>query len=62
MTLANGSIGQRFALAEASYTLIRLCQTFSRIECAPGEEDRPWVESLNLTCAVWGGVTVRCWA
>ncbi|KAI4214642.1 MAG: hypothetical protein LQ351_002715 [Letrouitia transgressa] len=53
--------GQQFALTEASYTLIRLCQTFDRIECVQEEKERPWVESLNLTCAVTGGVNVRCW-
>ena len=53
-------LGQQFALTEASYTIARLCQTFSRIETAPGEESRSWTESLNLTCAVYGGVKVRC--
>lgn len=53
--------GQQFALTEASYTIIRLCQQFSRIEVVPGQESRPWTESLNLTCAVTGGVNVRCW-
>ncbi|KAF6232474.1 hypothetical protein HO173_009354 [Letharia columbiana] len=53
--------GQQFALTEASYTIVRLCQQFSKIEVVPGQEDRPWTESLNLTCAVAGGVNVRCW-
>lgn len=54
-------LGQQFALTEASYTIVRLCQQFSKIEVVPGQEDRPWTESLNLTCAVAGGVNVRCW-
>ncbi|MCJ1385152.1 hypothetical protein MMC17_008271 [Xylographa soralifera] len=54
-------VGQQFALTEASYTLVRLCQHFSKIEVVPEEKLRPWTESLNLTCAVTGGVNVRCW-
>ncbi|KAL9000148.1 MAG: hypothetical protein Q9188_005739 [Gyalolechia gomerana] len=53
--------GQQFALTEASYTIIRLCQTFSKIECVADQKKRPWIESLNLTCSVTGGVNVRCY-
>lgn len=41
-------IGQQFALLEASYTTIRLMQTFSRIE---PRDDRPWKEWITLTLA-----------
>ncbi|CZT21029.1 related to n-alkane-inducible cytochrome P450 [Ramularia collo-cygni] len=48
-------IGQQFGLAEASYTVVRLCQAFSGIKCnAPG----PWIENVNLTCMNLSGAKV----
>ena len=49
-------LGQQFALIEASYTTIRLCQTFSGIESR--DEDGKWVEHLTLTCVNHGGAKV----
>ncbi|KUJ09796.1 putative cytochrome P450 [Mollisia scopiformis] len=49
-------IGQQFALTEASYTTIRLLQSFKDI--APRGEDAPLLEILTLTNAVRGGVPV----
>lgn len=48
-------LGQQFALTEASYTTIRLCQAFSGIESRDAE---PWQESLALTCVNYGGAKV----
>ncbi|KAF6221995.1 hypothetical protein HO133_001963 [Letharia lupina] len=48
-------IGQQFALTEASYTTIRLMQEFKSIE---SRDDRPWTESLTLTCAIHQGTIV----
>lgn len=48
-------IGQQFALTEASYTTIRLMQEFKSIE---SRDDRPWTESLTLTCAIHQGTLV----
>ncbi len=39
-------VGQEFALIEASYTTIRLMQTFSRIEA---RDERDWCEYVTLT-------------
>ena len=39
-------LGQQKALAEASYTLIRLAQTFKRIE---SRDDREWAGDQKLT-------------
>jgi len=48
-------LGQQFALTEASYTTVRLCQAFSGIESRlPGE----WRESLTLTCVSGDGAKV----
>ncbi|KAA8567625.1 hypothetical protein EYC84_008099 [Monilinia fructicola] len=45
-------IGQQFALTEASYTTIRLLQTFSKIE---SRDARPFTELLTLTMSnKWG--------
>lgn len=49
-------LGQQFAITEAAYTTIRLCQSFSKIEAS--DDGRPWTESLTLTCAVGQGVRV----
>lgn len=48
-------LGQQFALTEASYTTVRLCQTFSGIV---GHNKEPWTESLTLTCVSLGGAKV----
>ena len=48
-------IGQQFALTEASYTTIRLMQEFKNVE---SRDDRPWTESLTLTCAIQQGTIV----
>ncbi|KAK0510044.1 hypothetical protein JMJ35_007438 [Cladonia borealis] len=55
-----GSMGQQFALTEASYTLTRIFQSFSKIEVVPEDVHKPWIENLTLTCAV-NGVNVKCW-
>ncbi len=60
MARANNSIGQQFALTEASYTLTRVFQSFSKIEVVPEDVHKPWIENLTLTCAV-NGVNVKCW-
>ncbi|TVY92117.1 Cytochrome P450 monooxygenase [Lachnellula willkommii] len=48
-------IGQQFALTEASYTVIRVLQSFSSIE---KRDDSELLEHLALTSAVKGGVHV----
>ena len=48
-------IGQQFALTEASYTTVRLCQAFSGIE---SRDPEPWQESLTLTCVNHNGAKV----
>ncbi|KAL8941664.1 MAG: hypothetical protein Q9211_001726 [Gyalolechia sp. 1 TL-2023] len=48
--------GQQFAITEAAYTTIRLCQAFSKIEAR--DDGGPWTESLTLTCAVGQGVHI----
>ncbi|KAL8777852.1 MAG: hypothetical protein Q9194_002328 [Teloschistes cf. exilis] len=48
-------IGQRFALTEASYTVVRLLQTFEAIEM---RDPRPWTESIGATCSNANGVQV----
>ena len=48
-------LGQQFALTEASYTTIRLCQAFSGIE---SRDNGPWRESLTLTCVNLNGAKV----
>jgi cytochrome P450 len=48
-------LGQQFSLTEASYTIIRLLQEFSKIESRdPGQ----WEEGLGMTCASFNGVKV----
>lgn len=41
-------LGQQFALTEASYTTVRLCQAFSGIESR--DPTNEWQERLQLTC------------
>ena len=48
-------LGQQFALTEASYTTVRLCQAFSGIE---SRDPEPWREQLTLTCVNFGGAKV----
>jgi len=48
-------VGQQFALAEASYTIVRLVQEFGDIIDRDGTE---WVEQLSLTMASGKGVKV----
>jgi len=49
-------LGQQFALTEASYTTVRLCQAFSAIESRdPGNV---WREKINLTCVNLDGAKV----
>ena len=48
-------LGQQFALAEAGYTTVRLCQAFEGIEQRDFE---PWIEGLLLTCASGNGAKV----
>lgn len=44
--------GQNFALTEATYVLVRILQTFKRIE---SRDDRPWFEFITLTLACGNG-------
>lgn len=49
------SIGQQFALTEASFTTIRILQAFSGIEA---RDEEAMGDMLTLTAAVKGGVKV----
>ncbi|RMD44523.1 hypothetical protein DV735_g510, partial [Chaetothyriales sp. CBS 134920] len=49
-------LGQQFALAETSYILIRLLQSFSEIRAV--DPDGVWTENLTITCSVGSGVWV----
>ncbi|KAI9741695.1 MAG: hypothetical protein M1834_000080 [Cirrosporium novae-zelandiae] len=48
-------LGQQFALTEASYTTVRLMQRVKSIE---SRDDKPWTESLTLTCCSLHGTQV----
>jgi len=48
-------LGQQFALTEASYTTVRMCQAFSAIE---SRDSNPWAEGLTLTCVNFHGAKV----
>ncbi|CAK3741847.1 Cytochrome P450 52A12 [Lecanosticta acicola] len=48
-------LGQQFALTEASYTTVRLCQAFGGIESRDSE---PWIEQITLTCVSQNGAKV----
>jgi cytochrome P450 len=48
-------IGQRYALTEVSYVLIRMVQEFRRLE---SRDPRPWEESLALTLCSRNGARV----
>jgi cytochrome P450 len=49
-------LGQQYALMEASYTTVRLCQVFGSIESRDPTE--VWREKINLTCVNLGGAKV----
>ncbi|KAL4881318.1 cytochrome P450, partial [Aspergillus karnatakaensis] len=49
-------IGQRYALTEVSYVLVRMVQEFKGLE---SKDDGEWVENLALTLCPKGGVKVR---
>ena len=53
--LTEFSIGQQFALTEASFTTIRILQAFKNIEA---RDNSPLKELMTLTSAVRGGVHV----
>lgn len=48
-------LGQQFALTEASYTTIRLLQTFKDIQ---SRDPNPWIEGLSLTATSANGTLV----
>ncbi|KAK0988782.1 hypothetical protein LTS01_009051 [Friedmanniomyces endolithicus] len=48
-------LGQQFAINEASYTTVRLCQAFQTIE---SRDPGPWVEALTLTAVNLNGAKV----
>jgi cytochrome P450 len=49
-------LGQQFALTEASYTTVRLCQAFAGIESRDPTDE--WREKLTLTCVNLEGAKV----
>jgi cytochrome P450 len=49
-------LGQQFALTEASYTTVRLCQAFAGIESK--DETSEWREKFTLTCVNLEGAKV----
>jgi cytochrome P450 len=49
-------LGQQFALTEASYTTVRLCQAYSAIESR--DPSNVWREKINLTCVNLEGAKV----
>jgi cytochrome P450 len=46
-------LGQQYALTEASYVTVRLCQEFKEIL---SRDNEPWKENLTLTCCSKNGV------
>jgi cytochrome P450 len=48
-------LGQQYALTEASYTTVRICQQFSQLE---SRDDGPWRENLTLTMCSKNGCKV----
>lgn len=48
-------IGQQYALTEAAYTIVRLLQTFDKIEARDAE---PWQEHLGVTLSSCHGTKV----
>lgn len=49
-------LGQQYALTEASYVCVRLCQAFSGIESRDEREE--WVEGFTITCVSDSGAKV----
>lgn len=47
---------ENFALMEASYVVVRLLQTFSRIEKG---DDKPWKENLGLNLSNKNGTVIK---
>lgn len=47
--------GQHFAMVEAQYAVIRILQTFRRIEC---RDDRPYAEEAGIPITVKHGALV----
>lgn len=52
-------LGQQFALTEASYTIVKLLQAFSKLEAQPEFETGKAPISTSLTICVHGGVNVK---
>lgn len=48
-------LGQQYALTEAGYTIVRLCQAFEGIE---SRDPQDWVAGLTLTCVSKNGAKV----
>lgn len=48
-------IGQQYALTEAGYTIVRMCQVFRKLE---SRDDGPWREGLGLTLCSGEGTKV----
>jgi cytochrome P450 len=48
-------LGQQYALTEAAYVTVRLCQEFKEVLC---RDNGPWKESLTLTVCSKNGVKV----
>lgn len=48
-------VGQQFALTEASYTIVRIMQTFGEIE---NRDPMPWIENFGITLSSSEGVQV----
>ena len=46
---------EQFALAEATYTMLRMLQTYETIEAI---DDKPWVENIALTANSASGCKV----
>ncbi|EMF14109.1 cytochrome P450 [Sphaerulina musiva SO2202] len=51
-------LGQQFALTEASYVTVRICQEFPEEEKEEKQEEEPWREFLTLTCTSLNGAKV----
>ncbi|RDW67220.1 cytochrome P450 [Aspergillus mulundensis] len=51
-------LGQQYALTEASYTIVRLMQRFSKIENGEPDRDQPLIRA-NLTMSHGDGVKIR---
>ena len=47
--------GQHFAMVEAQYVVVRIMQTFRRVEC---RDDRPYAEEAGIPITVKHGTLV----